>query len=255
MNIPEFSYGFYNAVAHDRQYNANQISRMFDGIIQDGIFSTIGNAFDVVPLDTPGVGVKLKPGKAWLDHTWNNLDSIVTINLTSVGLTNQSRIDALAIDVNVEERTNEIVVVEGTQASTPTKPTLIRETDSDGNHIHWQYPLAYITVRGANASVVTASDIEKTVGSVEGGTPFVFGAMNSLTVDQLVTQWEAQWNDQLDLNQAEFNAWLANLEDQLDDNQAAHLQNEIDNLITAGTTPLNDGDGLIAGRVYFQYEV
>lgn len=257
MNIPEFSYGFYNAVDSDRRYNANHISRMFDGIIQDGVFSTIGNAFDVIPLDTPGVGVKLKPGKAWLDHTWNTLDSIVTINLTSVQSSALSRIDALVIDVNIEERTNEIVVREGTAATTPTptKPTLIRDSDEYGNHIHWQYPLAYITVRGVNDSVVTASDIEKTVGSVEGGTPFVFGAMNRLTVDQLTTQWEAQWNDQLNQNEAEFDAWLTNLQDQLDDNQAAHLQNEIDNLITAGTTPLDDNSELIAGRVYFQYEV
>ena len=227
---------------------------MFDGIIQDGIFSTIGNQFDVIPLDTPGLGVKVKPGKAWLDHTWNVLDTIKEITLTAPSLSGQKRIDAVVIDVNSTTRTNEIMVVEGTQATNPTPPSLARENDVEGRHIHWQYPLAYITINGAT-NVVTAADIEKTVGSGENYTPFVFGAMNSLSVDQLISQWEAQWDLQLDQNQADFNVWFSNLQNELDDNQASHLQNEIDNLITAGVNPLSDDAPLIAGRVYFQYEV
>ena len=33
-----FKYGFYNSREHDRVYDAEDFSSMFDGIIADGIF-------------------------------------------------------------------------------------------------------------------------------------------------------------------------------------------------------------------------
>ena len=33
--------GFYNGLSHDRKYNAVQMSSLFDGIINDGIFQSI----------------------------------------------------------------------------------------------------------------------------------------------------------------------------------------------------------------------
>ena len=41
------TYGFYNALNHDRLYDAIQMSSIFDGIIRDGIFSTIGDTMIV----------------------------------------------------------------------------------------------------------------------------------------------------------------------------------------------------------------
>ena len=36
-----FTYGFYNALDHDRKYNAEQISRIFDTLLNDGVFSNV----------------------------------------------------------------------------------------------------------------------------------------------------------------------------------------------------------------------
>ena len=40
-----FTYGFYNSKNHDRTYNAEQMSSIFDGLIEDGIYESIGGAF------------------------------------------------------------------------------------------------------------------------------------------------------------------------------------------------------------------
>ena len=39
--------GFFNSFNHDRRYNAEQMSAIFDGIINDGVFANIGTAFAV----------------------------------------------------------------------------------------------------------------------------------------------------------------------------------------------------------------
>ena len=35
--------GFFNSKDHDRRYNAESISRLFDGIIEDGVYETYGD--------------------------------------------------------------------------------------------------------------------------------------------------------------------------------------------------------------------
>lgn len=37
------TYGFYNSRNHDRRYDAIQMSSIFDGIIRDGIYMSIGD--------------------------------------------------------------------------------------------------------------------------------------------------------------------------------------------------------------------
>ena len=41
------TYGFYNSQNGDRMYDATDISSIFDGIIKDGVFMSIGDAFIV----------------------------------------------------------------------------------------------------------------------------------------------------------------------------------------------------------------
>ena len=71
------SYGFYNSINHDRKYNAEQISSIFDGIITDGVYHSIGNAFSV----TPGtdMSVNVASGRAWFNHTWTLNDAMIIV--------------------------------------------------------------------------------------------------------------------------------------------------------------------------------
>ena len=74
------SCGFYNSdgAAGRRRYHASEMSRIFDGIIKDGIFASIGTCFavDAYSGNTVNVGV----GKCWFNHTWTENDAILPVD-------------------------------------------------------------------------------------------------------------------------------------------------------------------------------
>ncbi|MBP5325301.1 MAG: hypothetical protein J6Y86_07400 [Pseudobutyrivibrio sp.] len=248
------SYGFYNSVNHDRQYDAIQFGQVFDGIIKDGVYETYKKAFIVKASNTAGY-VTVQPGRAWFNHTWtyNDADLPVRVLDSEVVL---DRIDALVIDINSElsERQNTLQWVKGTPSSTtPVKPGSFEHTDT-----HNQYPICYV-YRHSDSDTVAQDDIENAVGT--SLCPFVTGVIEGLDIDDLILQWKAQFNTFMARSTTSFNTWMANtesdfftwmenekadyaefldhnntawttwfshLQDELDSNQAAHLQAQID---------------------------
>lgn len=201
--------GFYNSVNGDRKYNADDISRMFDGIIQDGIFATVGTSF-IVKADF-GNNVNVGIGKAWFNHTWTYNDSVLPVTLPDSDLT-QNRIDAVVLEINTtdEVRKNTIKVISGEVNSTPERPSLIK---SDGLN---QYPLAYIN-RKANTSDIKQEDITNMVGTEE--TPFVVGVLKTISFEELMAQW-----------QGDFITWYEEIKGKLSEDAAGNLQNQINEI-------------------------
>lgn len=179
------TFGFYNSVNHDRRYNALQMSSIFDGIIRDGIFMSIGTA--MVVKAASGMTVNVGEGRAWFDHTWTLNDSELPVKLEASELI-LNRIDTIVLDVDHRDsmRANSIIALKGTPASNPVAPTLIRSTE------HNQYPLCNIYVK-AGVTEITQSNITNLVGT--GSCPFITGILESIDIEDLVSQWEAQWNE------------------------------------------------------------
>lgn len=176
------SYGFYNSVNHDRKYDAVQLSRIFDGVITDGVYHSVGEAFSVS--FNSGLTVNVASGRAWFDHTWTFNDSIIVLQHSAAHPV-YDRIDAIVLRVNETNRENDIVVKDGTASSAPAKPEM---TDSDVIHEH---PLAYVTIR-ANATEIAPKDIQYVVGTSE--CPFVAGVQNGVDIDALVRNWTDEFN-------------------------------------------------------------
>lgn len=203
-----FTFGFYNALNHDRRYNAIQVSSIFDGIIKDGIFMSIGGHMNVKATGN-GFNIVVESGRAWFNHTWSLLDADYPMVVPPSDVL-EDRIDVVVLEVNenVDVRQNFIKIISGTPAEKPTKPALTNNLD-----IH-QYALAYITVP-ANSVTLTQSNVENAIGL--GSTPFVTGILETINIDDLVAQWKSQWNDwteEVDLNWNNWfdtvdNAWLA----------------------------------------------
>lgn len=203
------TYGFYDSLNHDRLYNAQQMSAIFDGIINDGVFMSVGNQFHTVA--GTGMQVIVKSGRAWFDSTWtlNDAEYPLSIDAADVLLT---RIDAIVLEVNSEvaTRANTIKVVKGTPASTPTKPTLTNTAT-----IH-QHALAYVTV-AKNTTAITNSMIEIVVGKTE--TPYVTAILQTTDITDLYNQWEDY-----------FQTWFDTVRGTLDGDVALNLQNQITSL-------------------------
>lgn len=202
-----FTCGFFNSENGDRKYNAEQMSAIFDGIIADGVFTTIGDHMAVSA--GTGMQVLVGTGKAWFDHTWNVNDAVYPLAIAASDVT-LSRIDAIVLETNHSDsvRLNKLRVVQGTVASSPVKPTL---TNSEKVH---QHPLAWVTV-APGVTQIAASAIENAVGT--SACPFVTGIIATTSIDDLFNQWNG-----------EFDEWFDNLKAQLSDNVVANLQKQID---------------------------
>ena len=204
-----FSYGFYNSLNGDRKYDSEDISRMFDGILMDGIVGAVGDTFAVNA--SSGTIVTVASGRAWFNHTWTYNDAPMQIDC-KVAPVLTDRYDAIVLEINASSdvRKNSIKVIAGAEASTPTKPAM-----ESSEFVH-QYPLAYI-LRKAGESAISQGNIENMVGTSE--CPLCTGVLKTMTTDQILAQWDAQ-----------FNTWFESAKDTLSGDVAGNLVVKIDDV-------------------------
>lgn len=210
-----FTYGFYNSKDHDRVYDAVEVSSIFDGIIRDGIFMSIGSHFQVTA-NGNNMMVTVGTGRAWFNHSWSLNDSPMPLLLPPSEII-MNRIDVIVLEINsnVNYRRNRIFVLKGTPSvNAPSKPVL-----ADTEELH-QYPLAYITVN-ANVTKITQANIENAIGLEK--VPFVTGILETINIDSLIAQWGAQWSDWSKDKIDEYKKWTKELHDILDGEVASNL--------------------------------
>lgn len=233
------SSGFYNSLNGDRLYNADQFSRIFDGIINDGVLATIGNVFAVAVSSNI---VTVDSGRAWLNGIWVVNDAPVQVAMPAADVV-YGRYDMIAIEVNKNDATRAafIKAIKGTASANPQRPTPVR------TELLSQYPLAYIYRAGGSASIAQA-DITNTVGTSQ--CPYVTGLLQVVSIDNIVAQWKDM-----------FDTWFNEQRTILDDDVAIQLSNRITNLDGAALhrvlTPGTDyGSTLPAagtpGRIFFK---
>lgn len=227
------TYGFYDSVNGDRAYNSADMSGIFDGVIRDGVYSTVGGSLLVSP--GTGMQVVVASGRAWFNGTWtyNNAPLNLNLDASSDGLV---RIDAIVLEINTAQATrrNRFLVKKGqTAVSNPVAPTMTNTAD-----LH-QYPLAFVLI-GSNVTEIAPANITNKVGT--DACPFVTGLLQQISAEALLTQWESEYDDWFAEESAEFEAWFENLQEIMTEEVATHLQQEIEVLqgqfasITAITT-------------------
>lgn len=176
------TYGFYNSLNHDRKYDARQIGALFDGLITDGVYRSVGSALAVSV--NSGMILNVAPGRAWFDHTWILNDTIMTLTLPDAHPV-YSKIVAVIIRVDKINRVNTITYKEGTAASEPTNPTLEKSLNLT------EYPLAYVTIDPGVTSI-SPGKINQRIGTSE--CPFVTGVVQGVSIDTLVQNWKDEFD-------------------------------------------------------------
>lgn len=194
--------GFFNSKDHDRRYNAESISRLFDGIIEDGVYETYGDKFIV--RQASGMDVTIGSGRAWFDHCWILNDSKYRISIDSSEVV-LDRIDTIVIDVDhsTSVRAVSFKVIRGTPASSPVAAELINQED------HKQHPICRILVK-AGATEIKDANITNLVGTSE--CPFVIGVLKVLKADELLAQWASDYSQWKAANDDDFKKWQASEE-------------------------------------------
>lgn len=191
--------GFFNSTNFDRTYDATQVSQIFDGVIEDGIYMSIGNRFHVRASGN-GMGIIVGSGRGWFNHTWilNDADFLMTIGESEAVM---DRIDAVVIKVDHSQavRNDIIEIVPGIPATTPSKPILTNTSTV------FYHPIAYVTIT-ADATVIEDADIENVVGTSE--TPFVLAPIQNMDIDELIVQWRSQYQRAMQLDQRDFDQMM-----------------------------------------------
>jgi len=226
------TFGFYNSYQGDRVYDSTQLSSLFDGLITNGVFMSIGDALMVSP--GVGLGVNVGSGRAWFDRTWTYNDAPVTLHLDVADLV-LPRIDVVYLETDSATRTNSIKILAGTPSSDPEPPAM-NSVPGDPTQRH---PLAQILV-DAGVSQISISAITNLIGTDE--CPFVTGVVQNFDISALIAQWQSQWDDVTAAREDAFVDWFDNIRDQLSTDAAGNLQNQINDIV---------GYPLTESRIYY----
>ena len=218
-----WTYGFFNSVNGDRLYNAYQLSTIFEGLITDGVYESVGNKLAVQPNN--GMIIQIATGRGWFAKHWVNNDSehLLTLEGSDVLL---NRYVAVCIRVDDTDAVRNAVpyLKYGEFATNPVKPTMTRSET-----IH-EYCLAYIKIR-AGVTEILASDIEDTRFNADL-CGWVTGLITQVDATTLFAQWQALFEGFMTRETTDFNDWFENLQIELDEETATRLTNALPTSLT-----------------------
>ncbi len=236
-------YGFFNAVkqtdgTYDRVYNAEQMSRYFNGLVSPGVYESVGGGLQVRA--GTGMTVQVQTGRAILGDNcqWLDNDAVLDITLSAAHVT-LNRYTAIVMRLDYTNRNISIVAVDGANATAPTKPAMTRTSAV------MEYCLAYVYV-GKGVTTITQSAITDTRpdNTVCG---WVTGLVQQVDTSQLFLQWQtayAEFYAQMQAWQtqqaAAFDAWFSTLTGQLQVNTyIQEYRNTVS--VTSSTTQVSIG--------------
>lgn len=237
------TYGFFNSVNGDRVYSAVQMSEMFDGLICDGVYNNVADGLRVV--ESSGLTVNVSAGRARINSQWAKVDAPYPIILNPAHVT-LNRYTAICLRVDFNNREIQIIARDGTNATSPSKPGVIR------NSQYYDMILAYIYLPNGTSNI-TQANIEDTRAntSVCG---FVMSLVQQLNTQQLYSQYVTAYSQQLEkmnawftAQQNAYNTWFSDLIENL--NVDTHITSKTD----CYTPPIRTSDLSIPSTVNYNY--
>ena len=190
-------FGFYDSSNGDRAYNADDMSRIFDGIIRDGVYQYCDDHMEITPEnDENGFGVNIAAGRAWFNRTWTYVDSplFLRVDQNHSGATRYDFV-ALVIDKRASARQNFFVICKGS-------PNYSGTVVEGQVFVHFFAKIKIVN----NATVLQQSDITSYEGVAEfeyegttyPGAPWVTGPLETISIDDLIAGWTEDMHDAID---------------------------------------------------------
>lgn len=212
--------GFFNSRNGDRKYNAEEMSAIFDGVINDGVFASIGNGFAVSA--SSGNNINIGIGRAWFNSTWIYNDAVLPLTAENSEVL-LDRYDAVVFNIDHSDavRAATIKIIKGVPGSSPKYPTM-----ANTEYLK-QYPICYI-LRKAGSSEITQAEIKNMIGT--SSCPYVTSILQTTNIDNVVAQWEEQWVQWKNQESNKYESWISDMKGALKEEAATALAAEIANL-------------------------
>ena len=190
-------YGFLDAINGDRKYNSKDFSDYFDGIISDGVYASVGKAFNV-SADGTGLFVNVDTGRAKILNRYVLNTSILQLDISAPDTSNY-RYDAIIVRISLDDRTGSIEVLTGTPSTDPQKPT------PSNTETKKAYVLAYVKVP-PHATAIAPENVENNRGAEN--CPWVAGIVDTSNIiaqhEQSLTQTRLQIDELVHNTQSEL---------------------------------------------------
>lgn len=198
-----WQYGFFNSINGDRLYNADQMSKIFEGLITDGVYESVGDKLAVQP--NSNMTIQIATGRGWFNKRWvdNTTPYAITLEASDVTLNRYAAV-CIKVDTTDTVRSAEPCIKYSDFASDPVKPTM------EHSELINEYCLAYVYI-GAGVTEITAENIEDTRAD-ESLCGWVTGLIEQISTATLFSQWEAI-----------FTNWFNGLKDIINDNTETML--------------------------------
>lgn len=206
--------GFFNSVNGDRVYTAQQMSSIFEGLITNGVYESVGNKLAVEPNN--GMTIQIATGRGWFAKHWVNNDSEYTMTLNPSDVT-LKRYVAVVIKADDTDSVRDAkpYLKYGEFNANPVKPVMEKTEKVN------EFCLAYI-LQDAGATEIRAEHIEDTrMDNKLCG--WVTGLITQVDSHTLFTQWQALFDGFLKQSTETFTEWFTNLEGKINDNTETML--------------------------------
>lgn len=131
------TYGFFDSKNHDRIYNAEQMSRYFEGLVGNGVVKGIGNQMSVSIINNE---VKVANGRAIIDCRWYDQTEPIAFLMTP---SSSKKFCSIALRLSYTDRNIGVICVEDESI-----PVL-----SDNDYIKW-LKLADVEVNGSSIKII-----------------------------------------------------------------------------------------------------
>lgn len=196
---------FFNAVesggVYDRVYNAEDFTSYLGSLVKNGVLADPSTSLQVMA-DT-GLTLKVKAGECWINGHKMVVDADYSITLDAADSA-LPRNDAIALRLDMTNRTMTIVVRKGSPSSTPVVPLPYRSSNM------WELFVAMVLVR-PNATTIAQADISdrRSNTNVCG---WVTGLIDQVDTQTLFAQYQDAYNtalQQLNTTNATFSSLMS----------------------------------------------
>lgn len=173
------------------------MSKIFEGLITEGVYEAVGNKLAVQPND--GMTIQINTWRGWVGNHYANNDSIYTHTLEAADvLLNRYCAVCIRADDSDSVRTVIPYFKYSDFATNQVKPTMVRTENIT------ERCLAYIYIK-AKATEITAANIEDTRGDTNL-CGWVTGLIDQVDTTTLWGQYRAEWDTFMEENEAEIEA-------------------------------------------------
>jgi hypothetical protein len=233
------SSGFFRSVSGDRKYTVDFLARWVASIIGNGVYD---GTLTVTPGDH--MQVIIPDGKAWINGYNYRNDGDLTLAIANAdGVLHRKDTVVLRWDVN--ERSITAQILQGTPASNPIAPAIVRTAEQ------YDLKIAEISIPAGTTDItqalITDTRLDNSVCGIVTGvvkqvdTTALYNQIQSDLADFKVGS-EADFAAWSAAQQADFVAWYEGIKDILDESTAGNLLNMIQTHIADGVAHVTQAD-------------